>query len=65
MDESTEFIWGTFDTVGFLSRRRISARPPQSIEHEQLAAVVAAMAGRRRTPGRGPLRAVVERRHGQ
>jgi len=40
--DSTEFIWGTFDT-GFLSRRRISARPPQSIEHEQLAAVVAAM----------------------
>ena len=40
--DSTEFIWGTFDT-GFLSRRRISARPPQSIEHEQLAAVVSAM----------------------
>ncbi len=40
--DSTEFIWGTFDT-GFLSRRRISARPPQSVEHEQLAAVVAAM----------------------
>ncbi len=40
--DSTEFIWGTFDT-GFLSRRRIGARPPQSTEHEQLAAVVAAM----------------------
>ena len=40
--DSTEFIWGTFDT-GFLSRRRIAARPPQSAEHEQLAAVVSAM----------------------
>jgi len=40
--DSTEFIWGTFDT-GFLSRRRIAARPPQSVEHEQLAAVVSAM----------------------
>uniref|UniRef100_A0A7C1FH42 biotin carboxylase n=1 Tax=Caldilinea aerophila TaxID=133453 RepID=A0A7C1FH42_9CHLR len=40
--DSTEFIWGTFDT-GFLSRRRIGARAPASIEHERLAAVVAAM----------------------
>lgn len=40
--DSTEFIWGTFDT-GFLSRRRIGARAPASVEHERLAAVVAAM----------------------
>jgi acetyl/propionyl-CoA carboxylase alpha subunit len=40
--DSTEFIWGTFDT-GFLSRRRIGPRRPQSTESEQLAAVVAAM----------------------
>jgi acetyl/propionyl-CoA carboxylase alpha subunit len=40
--DSTEFIWGTFDT-GFLSRRRIGARPPLPRDHEQLAAVVAAM----------------------
>jgi len=40
--DSTEFIWGTFDT-GFLSRRRIGPRRPQSKESEQLAAVVAAM----------------------
>ena len=39
---STEFIWGTFDT-GFLSRRRIGTRSPHSVEHGQLAAVVAAM----------------------
>ncbi|MFO7633316.1 MAG: acetyl-CoA carboxylase biotin carboxylase subunit, partial [Caldilinea sp.] len=40
--DSTEFIWGTFDT-GFLSRRRIGPRLPLSAEHERLAAVVAAM----------------------
>lgn len=40
--DSTEFIWGTFDT-GFLSRRRIGPRRPQSTESERLAAVVAAM----------------------
>ncbi|MCS6828240.1 MAG: acetyl-CoA carboxylase biotin carboxylase subunit, partial [Caldilinea sp.] len=40
--DSTEFIWGTFDT-GFLSRRRIGARAPVPVEHERLAAVVAAM----------------------
>ena len=40
--DSTEFIWGTFDT-GFLSRRRIGPRRPQSAESEQLAAVVVAM----------------------
>jgi acetyl/propionyl-CoA carboxylase alpha subunit len=39
--ESTEFMWGTFDT-GFLSRRRVSGRRPHPIEFEQLAAVVAA-----------------------
>ena len=40
--DSTEFIWGTFDT-GFLSRRRIGMRNPIPTEHEQLAAVVSAM----------------------
>ncbi|MBW7884279.1 MAG: acetyl-CoA carboxylase biotin carboxylase subunit [Caldilineaceae bacterium] len=40
--DSTEFIWGTFDT-GFLSRRRLGARSPRSEEHEQLAAVVSAL----------------------
>jgi acetyl-CoA carboxylase biotin carboxylase subunit len=40
--DSPEFMWGTFDT-GFLSRRRVSARHPHSVEHEKLAAVVAAM----------------------
>jgi acetyl-CoA carboxylase biotin carboxylase subunit len=39
--ESTEFMWGTFDT-GFLSRRRVSGRRPHPLEYEQLAAVVAA-----------------------
>jgi acetyl-CoA carboxylase, biotin carboxylase subunit len=39
---STEFMWGTFDT-GFLSRRRVGARQPYSTDHEKLAAVVAAM----------------------
>lgn len=40
--DSTEFIWGTFDT-GFLSRRRVSGRSSHAGEHEQLAAVVAAL----------------------
>ena len=40
--DSTEFIWGTFDT-GFLSRRRIGPRRPQSADSERLAAVVAAL----------------------
>ena len=40
--DSTEFIWGTFDT-GFLSRRRIGPRRPSSPETERLAAVVAAL----------------------
>jgi len=39
---STEFMWGTFDT-GFLSRRRIGSRQPYSTDREKLAAVVAAM----------------------
>jgi acetyl-CoA carboxylase biotin carboxylase subunit len=40
--ESTEFMWGTFDT-GFLSRRRVGGRRPHPADYEQLAAVVAAM----------------------
>ena len=40
--DSTEFIWGTFDT-GFLSRRRVSPRRSHTPEQEQLAAVVAVM----------------------
>ena len=40
--ESTEFMWGTFDT-GFLSRRRVGGRRPHPTEYEQMAAVVAAM----------------------
>ncbi len=40
--ESTEFMWGTFDT-GFLSRRRVGGMRPHLGEEEQLAAVVAAM----------------------
>lgn len=42
MMDSTEFIWGTFDT-GFLSRRRMTMRPVASEEHERIAAVVAAL----------------------
>ena len=40
--DSTEFIWGTFDT-GFLSRRRIGVGSPHAADHEQIAAVVAAL----------------------
>jgi acetyl-CoA carboxylase biotin carboxylase subunit len=40
--DSTEFIWGTFDT-GFLNRRRIERPTSQSNEHEKIVAVVAAM----------------------
>jgi acetyl-CoA carboxylase biotin carboxylase subunit len=40
--DSTEFIWGTFDT-GFLSRRRIEPPRAQNDEFEKLMAVVAAM----------------------
>jgi acetyl-CoA carboxylase, biotin carboxylase subunit len=40
--DSTEFIWGTFDT-GFLSRRRIEKPAGQLQEHEKIVAVVAAL----------------------
>lgn len=40
--DSTEFIWGTFDT-GFLNNRRLMQQTPQSSEHEQIVAVVAAL----------------------
>jgi acetyl-CoA carboxylase biotin carboxylase subunit len=40
--DSTEFIWGTFDT-GFLSRRRIERPTAQRQEDEQIVAVVAAL----------------------
>ena len=42
MMDSTEFIWGTFDT-GFLSRRRMNMRPASSEEHGKIAAVVATL----------------------
>ncbi len=40
--DSTEFIWGTFDT-GFLNRRRIERPTAQLQEDEQIVAVVAAL----------------------
>jgi acetyl-CoA carboxylase biotin carboxylase subunit len=40
--DSTEFIWGTFDT-GFISRRRLSKSSVQTQEHEKIVAVVAAL----------------------
>ncbi len=40
--DSTEFIWGTFDT-GFISRRQLTRSTVQSSEHEQIVAVVAAL----------------------
>jgi acetyl-CoA carboxylase, biotin carboxylase subunit len=40
--DSTEFIWGTFDT-GFIGRRRIERQSTHQAEHEQIVAVVAAM----------------------
>jgi acetyl-CoA carboxylase biotin carboxylase subunit len=40
--DSTEFIWGTFDT-GFIGRRRIERQPDNLGEHEKIMAVVAAM----------------------
>jgi acetyl-CoA carboxylase biotin carboxylase subunit len=40
--DSTEFIWGTFDT-GFLNNRRLAPRPDVSGEHEKAAAVAAAL----------------------
>ncbi len=42
MMNSTEFIWGTFDT-GFLSRRNIGKPTAHSPEYEKIAAVVAAL----------------------
>ncbi len=48
--DSTEFIWGTFDT-GFLSRRRLMAKDRPDNGHARIAAVAAALvaheAGRR------------------
>ena len=48
--DSTEFIWGTFDT-GFLDRRRLVAKNEPDIEQARIAAVAAALvahdAGRR------------------
>ncbi len=40
--DSTEFIWGTFDT-SFLSRRTVNQKPAPPEEHERIAAVVAAL----------------------
>ena len=40
--DSTEFIWGTFDT-GFLDRRNAAARSPDSASYERIAAVAAAL----------------------
>lgn len=40
--DSTEFIWGTFDT-GFINRRRLDKPAPYSAEHERIAAVAAAL----------------------
>ena len=42
MMDSTEFIWGTFDT-GFLDRRRLRRSAERSKEHEKIAAVAAAL----------------------
>ena len=48
--DSTEFIWGTFDT-GFLDRRRLVAKDEPDLEQARIAAVAAALvahdAGRR------------------
>jgi acetyl-CoA carboxylase biotin carboxylase subunit len=40
--DSTEFIWGTFDT-GFLARRRLNQRPEPAEDREKIAAVAAAL----------------------
>ncbi|MCB0108609.1 MAG: acetyl-CoA carboxylase biotin carboxylase subunit, partial [Caldilineaceae bacterium] len=40
--DSTEFIWGTFDT-GFINRRSATRNPAVSEEYEQIVAVVAAL----------------------
>ena len=42
MMDSTEFIWGTFDT-GFLDRRRVARKSATPSEHERIAAVAAAL----------------------
>jgi acetyl/propionyl-CoA carboxylase alpha subunit len=42
MMDSTEFIWGTFDT-GFLSRRQLNRQTNHSAERERIAAVAAAL----------------------
>ena len=43
--DSTEFIWGTFDT-GFLGRRNLALRPEPSEDHEVIAAIAAALVAR-------------------
>ena len=54
--DSTEFIWGTFDT-GFLDRRRLVAKDEPDLEQARIAAVAAALvahdAGRRAVNIRG------------
>jgi acetyl/propionyl-CoA carboxylase alpha subunit len=40
--DSTEFIWGTFDT-GFIERRQMSRPAKRSADHERIVAVAAAM----------------------
>lgn len=40
--DSTEFIWGTFDT-GFLDRRRLVAKSDPELEHARIAAVAATL----------------------
>lgn len=40
--DSTEFIWGTFDT-GFISRRQMTRSTAKASEHERIIAVVAAL----------------------
>ncbi|MEZ4733832.1 MAG: acetyl-CoA carboxylase biotin carboxylase subunit [Caldilineaceae bacterium] len=40
--DSTEFIWGTFDT-GFINRRQLTRSTAQDSEHERIVAVVAAL----------------------
>lgn len=42
MMDSTEFIWGTFDT-GFISRRQLTRSNANASEHERIVAVVAAL----------------------
>jgi hypothetical protein len=42
MMDSTEFIWGTFDT-GFISRRQMTRSTANASEHERIVAVVAAL----------------------